>query len=162
LFLFLFLFLFLCCLGDQGRGSRRLVLPGRRESLGLLVVAGKLVDTRLDENQTELGVLVLAVLLKMLADVHSLLDKEVEILWELRGKTGDLEDTKDLVTSDRHNLWDSHGVSQQNTDLRRGHTLLGVLDDLVLDNLSVDLAPARSSAAVWKGRAGDTLAIKWQ
>jgi len=32
------------------------------------------VDTRLDENETELGVLVLAVALEMLADSNSLFD----------------------------------------------------------------------------------------
>jgi hypothetical protein len=39
------------------------------------------VDTGLDENEAELGVLVLAVALEMLADGNSLLDKHVEI-WD--------------------------------------------------------------------------------
>ena len=45
------------------------------------------MDTGLDENEAELGVLVLAVGLKMLADSDSLLDKMPEILRDLRCKT---------------------------------------------------------------------------
>jgi hypothetical protein len=43
-----------------GRGSENLLLPGGRELLGALVVASQAVDTALDQNQAELGVLVLA------------------------------------------------------------------------------------------------------
>lgn len=59
-------------LGDHGAGSRRLVLPGGREDTDGLVVARQTVDTRLDENEAELGVPVLAVALKVLADGDSL------------------------------------------------------------------------------------------
>lgn len=45
------------------------------------------MDTGLDENQTVLGVLILAVTLKMLADADGLLDEEVEILRDGRSKT---------------------------------------------------------------------------
>lgn len=44
------------------------------------------MDTGLDENETELGVLVLAVALKVLADGNSLLDEVVQILGELGGE----------------------------------------------------------------------------
>jgi len=41
------------------------------------------VDTGLDENEAELGVLVLAVAaLEMLADGDGLLDEHVQILWD--------------------------------------------------------------------------------
>ena len=60
------------CLCDNGAGGGGLVLPGRRKDTDGLVVAGKTVDTGLDENETELGVLVLAVALKVLADSDSL------------------------------------------------------------------------------------------
>lgn len=59
-------------LGDHGAGSRRLVLPGGREDTDGLVVARQTVDTGLDENEAELGVPVLAVALKVLADGDSL------------------------------------------------------------------------------------------
>ena len=48
-----------------------------------LVVASKTVDTGFDENEAELGVLVLAVHFEMLADSNSLLDKVPEILGDL-------------------------------------------------------------------------------
>lgn len=60
-------------LSDDGAGSSGLVLPGRGEDTDGLVVAGKTVDSGLDENETELGVLVLSVALKMLADGNSLI-----------------------------------------------------------------------------------------
>jgi len=44
------------------------------------------MDSRLDENETELGVLVLAVALKVLSDGDRLLDQHVEILRNFRSK----------------------------------------------------------------------------
>ena len=48
-------------LTDEGRGGGGLVLPRGGQHLLLLVVARKPVDTGLDQNQPELGVLVLPV-----------------------------------------------------------------------------------------------------
>lgn len=59
-------------LGDQGAGRRRLVLPGGGKDTDGLVIASQAVDTGLDENEAELGVLVLAVALEVLADSDSL------------------------------------------------------------------------------------------
>jgi hypothetical protein len=64
---------FLNRLSDDGAGSSGLVLPGGGQDTDGLVVTGKTVDSGLDENETELGVLVLAVALKVLADSNSLL-----------------------------------------------------------------------------------------
>lgn len=55
-------------LSDDGAGGGGLVLPGRGQDADGLVVAGQAVDTGLDENEAELGVLVLAVALEVLAD----------------------------------------------------------------------------------------------
>lgn len=97
---------------DNGGGSSRLVLPRRRQDTNGSVVTGQTVDSGLDENKTELGVLVFAVALKVLADSNSLeyfmsaflpsrlssffrhvfgpatylLDQHVEILRKLGGK----------------------------------------------------------------------------
>lgn len=68
-------------------GFDDVLLPGRRESLNRLVVAGEAVDTGLDQNETELGIEVLAVDLKVLTDGHGLLDQEVQVLRDLRGET---------------------------------------------------------------------------
>jgi len=45
------------------------------------------MNPALNQNQTELGVLVLAIPLQVLADSHSLLDKHIQILRDLRGHT---------------------------------------------------------------------------
>ena len=59
-------------LSDKGAGGSRLVLPGGGKDTDGLVVTGQTVDTGLDENQAELGVLVLAVALEVLADGNGL------------------------------------------------------------------------------------------
>lgn len=57
---------------DKGGGGGALVAPGGRQNTDSLVVAGQTVDTGLDQNQAELGVLVLAVALEVLADSDGL------------------------------------------------------------------------------------------
>lgn len=59
-------------LGDEGGGGRGLVAPGWGQDTDGLVVTGQTVDTGLDQNEAELGVLVLAVALEVLADGDSL------------------------------------------------------------------------------------------
>lgn len=59
-------------LSDHRGGGSALVSPGWWEDADGLVVAGETVDTGLDENETELAVLVLSVALKMLADGNGL------------------------------------------------------------------------------------------
>lgn len=59
-------------LGDEGGGGRGLVAPGGGQNTDGLVVTGQTVDTGLDQNEAELGVLVLAVALEVLADGDSL------------------------------------------------------------------------------------------
>lgn len=64
-----------------------LLLPDRRELLGLLVVTSKTVDSALYKNQPKLGILVFPVPLKMLADSNCFLDEVIQILRNLRSKT---------------------------------------------------------------------------
>jgi hypothetical protein len=59
---------------DEGGGGGGLVPPGGGEDTDGLVVTRQTVDTGLDENQAELGVLVLAVALEVLADGDGLAD----------------------------------------------------------------------------------------
>jgi hypothetical protein len=73
--------------GNEGGSSRRVVLEARGDLLLCLVVTGETVDTRLDENEAELRVLVLAVGLEVLADGDGLLDKVPEVLGDTGGKT---------------------------------------------------------------------------
>jgi len=133
---------------DEGGGGGALVSPGGREDTDGLVVARETVDTGLDENQAELGVLVLAVALEVLSDGDSLLDQHVEVLWDLGSKAIALEDSENLVTGDDLDLGDTVAVAEDDTDLRGSGTLLRELADLVDDLLGGGLEPRRSGARV--------------
>lgn len=126
---------------NQSRSGGRLVLPVRWQNGNGSVVSGESVDSRFDQNQSELGVLVLSVSLKVLSDRDSLLDKEVQVLWDLWSKTVGLENSHDLVTGDNLGLRNSVSISQNDTDLRRSKTLLGVLQNLVNDRVWSRLEP---------------------
>lgn len=146
-------------LGNKGGSGSGLVLESRGDGTLGLVVTSETVDTRLDENEAELGVHVLAVTLEVLANRNGLLDKVVKVLRDLRSKTLRLEDTEDLVTGNETNLSDTLRVTELNTDLRRGHTLTGELDNLLNDLLGGGLEPRGGSAAVRQSRGGDTLSL---
>lgn len=124
------------------------LLPvGGQYSLGL-VVTGQPVDPALNENQAELGILVLSVSLQMLPDSHGLLDEVVEILRQVRGQSLGLEDPQDLVASDKTHLGHTMGIPQNHTNLRRGQTLLGQLEDLLFDIVGCELQPSGNTAPV--------------
>lgn len=72
---------------NQSGSSGGFIFPGSRELLGKAVVSGQSVNSALDENESKLGVLVLSVTVKVLADGHCLLDKHVEILRNFRSKS---------------------------------------------------------------------------
>merc|ERR1712097_117214 len=144
-------------LDNEGSGVGGFVLEVSREHLSEAVVPCEAVDTRLDENQTELGVLVLAVLLQVLADGHGLLDEAVEVLRELGSQTLGAEDAHDLVAGNHLHLGNAVGVAENNTDLGRGVALLGHVADLLDGVRGALLHPRWGSALVWEGSTGDTL-----
>lgn len=111
------------------------------------------MDSALDKDKVKLGVLVLSVLLEMLAHGHSLLDQMVQVLGDLRGHTLGLEDSENLRSSHRLKLGDTEGVSQGDTDLRWGQTLLGQLGDVLNDILGLQLQPRWRFALVRESRA---------
>lgn len=115
------------------------------------------MDSALDKDKTELAVLVLAVLLKVLADGNSLLDEVVEVLRDGGSKTVDLEDAEDLGASDILDLTDTVGVTEDDTDLSGGDTLASKLADALRDVLGGHLEPCGSGTLVGEGRSGDTL-----
>lgn len=53
---------------DHGAGGCALVFPVGLQNTNSLVVSAEAVDSRLNENKAELGVLVLSVALEVLAD----------------------------------------------------------------------------------------------
>lgn len=117
------------------------------------------MDTRLDQNEAELGVLVLAVLLEVLAHRDGLLDQVVEVLGDLRGETVGFEDTEDLVTSGNLDLGNTVGVTENDTDAGGGQTLTSVLDDLLLDVLRRLLEPCGVLAGIGDGRSRNSLTV---
>ena len=147
-------------LGDQGGSGRRLVLPVRGKLASALVVTSDTVDTALDQNEAELGVLVLAVALQVLAHAHGLLDEVVQVLRDFGGHTGVLQDTEDLGAGHALDLGDTVGVTEDHTDLRRSKTLLGQVADLLLDGIGGGGQPGRRGPLVGEGRGGDTLSVR--
>jgi len=99
------------------------------------------VDTGLDENKTEFGVLVLSVALEMLADGDGLLDQHVQVFWDAGSKTVRPEDAENLVSSNDLDLCDSMAVTENDTDLRWSGTLTSELGDLVDDLVGGGLQP---------------------
>lgn len=144
---------------NQSRGSGRLVLPVRRKDRHGSVVSGQSVDSRFDQNQSELGVLVLSVSLQVLSDGDSLLDQEVQVLGDLRSQTVGLEDSQDLVTGDNLGLGNTVSISQDNTNLRRSQTLSGVLDDLLNNLVRGQLEPSWGVSGVRGSRRRNTFTL---
>jgi len=95
----------------HGAGSCTLVLPVWLQNTDGLVVSAETVDSGFDQDEAELGVLVLAVALEVLPDGDGLLDQHVEIFWDFWCKTIRLEDSQNLVTSDDLDLSDTMAVS---------------------------------------------------
>ena len=128
-------------LRNQGRGGGGLVAPvGRQDALGL-VVARQPVDAALYENQAELGVLVLAVALQVLANGHRLLDQVVEVLGKGRSEAALLQNAQNLVAGDPADLGDAVPVSKHDTDLRGSHALLRQLRNVIHHIVSGQLQP---------------------
>ena len=55
----------------------------------------------------------------MLPDVNSLLDKVVEILWDLGSEAISVQDSENFGSSDTLNLGDSVAISESDADLGR-------------------------------------------
>jgi len=141
----------------QGRGSSRLVFPVRGQNLASLVIAGESVNTRLDQNQSEFSILVLAVLLEVLADSDGLLNEEIQVLGDLGSESVGAEDTHNLAARDILNLGNAVAITEDHADLRRSETLLGELRDVLDHLLRGNLQPLRGSSLVGQSRVGNTL-----
>ena len=75
-----------------------------QETLNNWFLPGQSVDSALNQNKSELGILVLPVPLQMFSDGHCLLDQIVAVLWQSWSHSLALQDTQDLVTSDESDL----------------------------------------------------------
>ena len=64
-----------------------LLSPGGRKLASSSVVSDESMDSRFDQNESELGVFILSISFKMLSDGNSLLDQVVKIFRDLRSAT---------------------------------------------------------------------------
>ena len=115
------------------------------------------MDTGLNKNQVELAILVIAMLLKMLPDGHSLLDEVVEILRQSGGEAVDLQDAQDLGACHCLDLTDSVRVTQHHSDLSWAQTLLREFADGIAQFAWGGLEPRWGSTLVWNSTAANTL-----
>ena len=136
-------------LSDKGGSGSGLVLECRRELLLLDVVSGQSVDSGLNKNHSELGILVTTVSLEVLSDRDGLLDEVVEVLGDGWGEAVGLQDPEDLVSGNEFDLRDTVRVSEDDTDLRRRKTSPGELEDLVRDLLGGGLGPRWLRTSEW-------------
>ena len=117
------------------------------------------MDSALDENESELAVLILSVSLQVLPHVDCLLDQVVEVLGDFGGEPVLLQDSEDLVTGDSLNLGNTVVISKDDTNLRGRGALLGELNNLFNQFVSGDLNPAGGSTSGGKASTCNTLAI---
>jgi hypothetical protein len=117
------------------------------------------VDTALHQNEAELGVFVLPEAVQVLAHRDGLLDHEVEVLGDLGGQAGALQDAQNLGAGHRADLRNAVGITQDDADLGGGHALLGQLADVLLDLRRGDLQPGRGAPLVGESGAGEPLAL---
>jgi len=115
---------------DKGIGLLGLVSPCWWEGLGLSVVSCKSMNSGFDENQSEFSVSVCSELLNMLSNIDGFFDKMIEIFWEAWCDSGNLKNSKNLLSCNRFDLWNTVLISENNTNLRRRRTSFGHLDDL--------------------------------
>ena len=76
------------------------------------------MDSALDEDKSELAILVLAIFLQVLSHVDSLLDEVVEVFRDFWSQSILLQDSEDLTASDTFDLRNSIVISENYTDLR--------------------------------------------
>ena len=74
-------------------------------------------------------------------------------------RTVGLKDAENLVSSDSAGLSDAVRVTEDNTDLRGGQTLLGERADLLDSLIGGGASPGRSSTLPGQSTSGDSLSV---
>ena len=118
------------------------------------------MDSALDEDESELAILILSISFQVLPDVDSLLDEVVEVLGDAGSEAVLLEDSENLVSGNTLDLGDAVVVSEDDTDLRGRGALLGELNNLFYQLVSGDLDPAGGSASEREAPACNTFSIR--
>ena len=75
------------------------------------------MNSALNENESELSVLILSVFLQVLSNIHGLFDKVIKIFRNLWGEPVLLQDSEDLIASDTFDLRNSIVISEDDTNL---------------------------------------------
>ena len=75
------------------------------------------MDSALNEDKSELAILVFAVFLQVLSHIDSLLDEVVEVFREFWSQSVLLQDSEDLIACDTLDLRNSIVISKDDTDL---------------------------------------------
>ena len=154
-----------------------LLFPDGRKLTSALVVASQTMDARLDENQTILAVLVLAVAFQMLSHGHGFLDQTIHVFRDLGSQTYTYvilhagthtnptvctQQTHHLVTSQKSDLANSMSITQHGTNLAGSESLLGQLADELSGLVAASLEPGWGATAVGQTAAGDALSTRTQ
>lgn len=100
------------------------------------IVSGNSMNSRLLNGKSVFGILIILVFLKMLSNIESFLNKVIEILWDLSSKSFLSEDSLNLLSSQESHLRNAVTISQDDTDLALGMTLLSELHDEFFNLLS--------------------------
>jgi len=137
-----------------------LVSPGGWQRLDLAVVTRKSVNSAFAKNEAELSVLVLAELLQVLSDLHSLFDQVVEVLGDGGGEAGLLQDSEDFASRDALHLGNSVRIPHGHTNLGGSGSFTGQLHNLVNNVVGGDAHPGGSSLSVREASAGNTFALR--
>jgi len=93
----------------------------------------------------------------VLADRDRLFDEVPKVLWDGRCQSARFEDTQYFVPSDKTHLGNTMRVTESDTDLRRGQTLAGKLDDVLDDIIWGSFEPGGRGAAVREGGGRNAL-----
>ncbi len=73
--------------------------------------------------------------------------------------TSRAQDAEDLGASDGVDLGDTVAITKVDTDGGGSHTLLGELDDVLLDLLGLSLEPSGGGPTIGQRGAGNTLTV---
>lgn len=117
------------------------------------------MDSALDDDEVELAADVVFVLLHVLSHGDGLLHEHVEVLRDRRGASVLLEDSENLLSGDESDLRNTVVISEEDTDLRWGHTYsvnrrIPFLDCLTIKSvMAVGVIVAQLGALLLNGRA---------
>jgi hypothetical protein len=116
------------------------------------------MDTALNENKSELTVLVFPIALQMLPDLHRLFDEHVQVFWNFRRQSIRLEDAHEFLARDGLDLGDTILITQNDPNLTGHETLLGEFADVLFHIRGCHLEPRGWTAFVREGPSGNALA----